>query len=263
MRPVQEIADELYALPPQAFTATRDGYIAEAKLAGERDTAAALAAMKRPTVSAWLVNLVALHHPDAIAQLIDLGATIRHAQGSVTPTQLRDLSAQRRKEIDKVLALAQSLASGTEAAPGKQHVTEAESTLAAAMADDEAARLVRSGRVVKGLSYSGFGAAAAGLVRPSRASSASAAAAGSTAVDDEFRRSAASARVGDAQRVLDDAIAAEREATDTVDQIVSGIAELRERLEPAQREARAARQSRLAAERELASAERRLRSIEK
>ena len=267
MRPVQEIGDELYALPPQTFTATRDGYVAEAKKSGDRAAAAQLAAMKRPSVAAWLVNLVALRRPDSIGQLIDLGETIREAQGSVSPTQLRDLSAQRRKQIDAITALAQSLAASLgESAPSKQHLGEVESTLTAAMADAEAARLVRAGRVLKALSYSGFGGGAgAGLdgiaAAPAAATGERARAAPPSVVDEESRQAAATARLDEARRVLTEATTAEHDANDRVDRLVAEIASMRERLDTAQHEARAARQSRLAAERDLASAERRLRSL--
>ncbi len=268
MRPVQEIADELFALPPQIFTATRDGYVAQAKNAGDRAAAAQLAAMKRPSVAAWLVNLVALRRPDSIAQLIDLGETIREAQGSVTPTQLRDLSAQRRKQIDAITGLAQSLAASLgESSPSKQHLAEVESTLTAAMADEEAARLVRSGRVLKALSYSGFGAgfgAGSGGFAAAPAAGAAArpgVAAPPSVVDEKSRHAAATARLDEARRVLTDATTAERDANDRADRLVAEIVQMRERLDTAQHEARAARQSRLAAERDLASAERRLRSL--
>ena len=265
MRPVQEIGDELYALPPQTFTATRDGYVAEAKKSGDRAAAAQLAAMKRPSVAAWLVNLVALRRPDSLAQLIELGETIRDAQGSVTPTQLRDLSAQRRKQIDAITTLAQSLAASLgESAPSKQHLAEVESTLTAAMADEEAARPVRAGRVLKALSYSGFGAgsgAGSAVGLPAAAGTRPGAAAPPSVVDEESRHAAATARLDEARRVLTDATTAERDANDRADRLVAEIAHLRERLDTAQHEARAARQSRLAAERDLASAERRLRSL--
>jgi hypothetical protein len=59
-----EIADELYAQPPNAFTAARDEAVARARAAGDRATATQLAALKRPTVGAWLVNVVAWQPAD-------------------------------------------------------------------------------------------------------------------------------------------------------------------------------------------------------
>jgi hypothetical protein len=157
-RTTQDVGDELYALPPQAFTAARDTQVAQARIDGDKALASAVAAFKRPTVAAWLVNLVALSNPDALTALIELGDSIRQAQGNVTPVQLRDLSAARRKELDAILRRARSLATHLgEPEPSKAQLIEVESTFAAAMADEDSARLVRAGRLLKSLSYSGFG----------------------------------------------------------------------------------------------------------
>ena len=293
-RTAQDIGDELYALAPQAFTAARDGYIAEAKEAGNRALAADLAALKRPSVAAGLVNLVALRQPDSVERLIQLGQTIREAQGNVTPQQLRDLSARRRKELDDVVSLAQSLAAERgDAAPTRAALTEVESTFAAAMADDGSARVVRDGRAIKALSYSGFGEAAGDAAvfgtaapatkarpatqavtgrptsqpsghddHPSRADAKAAArreaeeAAARAEAEQAQRREAARERVDAAREVLSLTTAAHTDSESEVQRLSDAIAELRNQLDVAQRDARAARQARLAAERDLASAER-------
>jgi hypothetical protein len=51
-----ELADELYALPPEQFTAAPNTRAKEAKAAGEKETAARIAALRKPTVLAWLAN---------------------------------------------------------------------------------------------------------------------------------------------------------------------------------------------------------------
>jgi len=291
MRTVLEIGNELFQLPPQAFVTARDGYVAEARNAGERATAAELAALRRPSPSAWLVNLLALRRPDAVAQVITLGDTIRAAQGGATPTQIRDLSAQRRREISALLAEATALAvEAGEPAPSKQHLAEVESTLSAAMADEESARLVSSGRVLKTLTYSGFGQlassgdrgggsgvtvgpsrSAAGRGRtaagPGRAAAEAAAGSGGTTepaatttaeADREARHAAAQARLDETQAALTDASRAEQVAAERVRQLTAELVELQDRLDAAQRDARTTRQARVAAERDVASAMRRL-----
>jgi hypothetical protein len=258
-RTAEQLGDELYALPPQRFTAARDAAVAEAKSSGDRDLAAALAAMKRPTLAAWLVNLVALKQPSAVQGLTELGQTIREAQGSVTPTQLRDLSAQRRRELDAIVATARTLAMDSgEAEPGRAHLAEVESTFAAAMADDDSARLVRAGRVLKSLSYAGFGGSV-GTVAPRSGPAASARAAEAPSeAEAAKRRAVAEQSVAEARRILADATTAETTAERTVEDLAAQIADLREQLDAANREARATRQARIAAERDLAAAQRRL-----
>ncbi len=280
-RTAQDIGDELYALSPAEFTAARDGYVAEARNAGNRALATELAAMKRPTVSAGLANLVALLRPESVSVVLELGETIRAAQGRVNPTQLRDLSAQRRKELDGVVALAETLAAQRgDAPPSRAALTEVESTFAAAMADDGAARLVKSGRVLKALSYSGFGqstddtggfAAAAAAVTTTGAATTAAPTRGHKPDAEAQRQAAEQAeaqraqlraeavkRVTEARRNLADVTSAEADAESWGQRLADQIAELKQQLDVAQRDARTARQARIAAERDLASAQRRL-----
>ena len=56
---IANVAAELYALPPGRFRAARDERAAQAKAAGERDLAAQIRKLARPTVSAWLANQLA------------------------------------------------------------------------------------------------------------------------------------------------------------------------------------------------------------
>ena len=281
MATVREIGDRLYALPPAAFTAARDEAVGEARQAGDRDAATEVAALKRPTQAAWLVNLLALARPDIVTELIELGDAIRSAQGTVPPTQLRDLSARRRRALDAALAASQDLARGAGApAPTRAMLDEVEGTLAAAMADEAAAGTVRSGRVLKPLRYSGFGdglvASTTAVPRTSGAARSSSARASSPSAPvhtgapqpsaEELealaaaRRQEALARVAEAERAVDDTTAAERAATAEVDSLTADLAALRERLDHAQAQARAARQKRIAAERDYESAQRRARA---
>ena len=168
MSTASDVANTLYALPPQEFTAARDVQVALARNAGDATLAAALSALKRPSVAAWLVNLVALRQPAAIESLVRLGQTIRDAQGTVSAAQLRELSGQRRTELDAAVSQVRSLATAAGGAnPTAAQLAEAQSTLAAAMADPDAAEQVRAARLLKPLTYSGFGAGGTGTVRAS------------------------------------------------------------------------------------------------
>lgn len=278
-----QIGDELYTLPPSAFTGARDSEVAQARQAGDKATAAELAALKRPTQAGWLVNLLALRRPDVVADLIELGGTIRAAQGSVPPAQLRDLSAQRRKALDAALAESAALARAAgQPAPNPAQLDEVEATLAAAMADDDAAAQVRAGRVLKSLRYSGFGDAfgfGATATGPSRPASVSAGTGtkktsgtgtkkaapkpdeeAAQRAEAEARRAAAEQRLAEAEQTLDSATATERTANAEVERLTDELAALREALEQAQLAARHARQTRQAAERDVESAHRRLRA---
>jgi hypothetical protein len=271
MRSVDEIAGELYALPPAGFTAARDAAIASARESGDRAAAKALAALKRPTQAAHLVNLLALRRPDVLSDLLTLGERIRDAQGTVTAAELRELSGQRRSALNAALRVCRSLAveAGSEE-PTAQQLGEAEATLTAAMADDSAAGEVRAGRVTKALSYAGFGAGfgtAAPVRAPTRPAAATprtpevrpqeaAPATTDTAERDRQRERAAWERLAKAQAELGVAQEKERGANEELDRIADEITRLRTALEDATQRARAARAARQAAERALALARR-------
>jgi hypothetical protein len=314
-----EIADELYAQPPSAFTGARDEAVALARNAGDRPLATQLASLKRPTVGAWLVNAVALRQPEVLNQLFEAADAIRGAKGAA---ELRELSQRRRKGIDAVLAAATAEAARAGSpAPTRQQLAEAESTLTAAMADPETAEVVRAGRVLRALSYGGFGglggldvgttaqiteaaktgqttvtgrsAVTGGTATTSqpattghRSRTDRATPAGQTAksagrgagraeltetaranaeAEAQARLAEVHARVAQAQTrvetaagVLADAVDAETEALRRQQELSDEIEAMRGRLDEADRKARVARQARLTAERDLASAKRRL-----
>ena len=153
---LQEIADELYGLPPEEFTATRDARAAEARKAGDRDLATAVRQLKRPSRSAWLANLLARRAGDQLAGLLDLGDALREAQGNLAGDALRRLSSQRHQVIYGLAQEGRRLAADAGAPVGDAVERELESTLEAALADPAAAAAVRSGRLVKHLEPRGF-----------------------------------------------------------------------------------------------------------
>jgi hypothetical protein len=148
---LDDVADRLYALAPEDFTAARD---AEARRAGSRQLRAQVMALRRPTVSAWVVDRLAREQPDLFRQLLDLGPAMAVAQREGQGQALRALGHQRRELVAAVTATAVDLA-GRDLTP--QVRTEVEQTLEAALADPAAADAVRSGRLVRPLSYAGFG----------------------------------------------------------------------------------------------------------
>ncbi|MFC7246549.1 hypothetical protein ACFQO7_29065 [Catellatospora aurea] len=159
----EETVRELYTALPEEFTAARDAAAAAAKAAGHSAQATAIKRLRRPTVAAWLVNLLAHRAPERIAELTALSAALRDAQRQLRGADLRALTVQRRELLSALAEQAVDL--GVRAQPGltpaKLPQAEVEQTLAAALADDEIAAQVRAGTVVKAVSYTGFGAASA------------------------------------------------------------------------------------------------------
>ena len=155
---LDEVAAELYALPPEEFTAARGEAVAAARKSGDRELAGRIGGLRRPTVGAWLVNLLAHQRPDLIGELLALGEQMRAAQRNLRGDELRELSTQRRAMVSALARESRALA--VAAGPGVRAVLplgEVENTLTAALADPEVAEEVRLGRLVKPVEYAGFG----------------------------------------------------------------------------------------------------------
>ena len=150
-------AEELYALSPGDFTAARDERAAEARAAGDRDLAQAIGGLRRPVVSAWLVNQLAREARDQVAELVALGESLRQAQQDLAGERVRELSAQRRTLVAGLVAEAKRIAARDGRPAGLQVEREVDATLQAALADSGAAAAVQAGCLASPLSYAGLG----------------------------------------------------------------------------------------------------------
>jgi hypothetical protein len=154
---IAEAADELYALTPAEFTAARDERARQVRAAGQRDEAAAIKKLARPTASAWLVNQLARTAPEPMTRLYELGAELMEAQRTLAGDRLRELSVQRRQVINDLLPAASDLADRADQPASQAVLGEVRATLEAALADADARTAVRSGRLTKALAYAGLG----------------------------------------------------------------------------------------------------------
>jgi hypothetical protein len=154
-----DLVERLYAAPPEGFVAARAEAVAAVRAAGDEAGARQIAKLRKPTVAAWLVNLLAIRRPELVADLAELAAALRTAQRELRGPQLRELSAQRRGTVSALVAEARALATAADPrlAAGKLPLAEVEATLQAALAEVEVAEQVRSGRLVRAASYAGFG----------------------------------------------------------------------------------------------------------
>ena len=147
-------ADELYQLPPEEFLAARERAAKSAKGQGDAAGAKALAALRKPSMSAWLVNRLAAEQGELLDQLLALGPALAEAQVRGRAADLRALGAQRRQLVEAVTETAASAAGRAITAGVREEVA---ATLEAALADTASAEAVRSRRLVRALSYAGFG----------------------------------------------------------------------------------------------------------
>ena len=154
------VADELYGLALPEFTPTRDARAKELK-AADAGLAARVKALRKPSMAAWVVNLLVRHESEQVAQVLQVGAALREAQASLAGEELRALTRQRRQLTAAVTTRARALAAehGQKVTPAVSDQVEA--TLTAAMVDEDCAAAVRSGMLVAALATTGVGAAGA------------------------------------------------------------------------------------------------------
>jgi hypothetical protein len=145
------VADELYAATPEEFTALRDDYAKAARDRGDRDAARQISALRKPTISAWLINQLVRSHPDDIEALLELGAGLREAQASLQGDELRALSQQRRQVINGLVRQALQLAVTQGRPINEQASRDLAQTLEAALSDDDAAEQLRTARLTAAL----------------------------------------------------------------------------------------------------------------
>ena len=289
-----ELIRRLYEAPPENFVAGRAQAIADARRAGDKDAAKRLAALRKPTVAAWLVNLLALRRPDLIEDLVELATALRQAQRSLKGDELRELSTQRRQVVSALVRAAQQLAVEDDPAlkGAKLPMAEVEATLTAALAEPQIAEQVRTGRLVKAATYAGFGEVPRPRLRLVTADSSEEPAEEEeepeeeprrvSAIDERRRRAEEKARAERAEKrrelkrqltaarsadakartALERAEEAERNASHAVDELEEQIAELERQRIVAQAEVSRRKLARRSAERDASAARRQVGDVE-
>jgi hypothetical protein len=145
--------DELFAAKPEDFTALRTKLAAAAKGRGDAETAKRIAAVRKPTTAAWVVNRLVVGDTTVRERVDDLRERLRAAHAEMDGERIRGLSTEQRRLVDELAKAGFSEASM--ANPPAALRDDVVGTLQAAVADpDVAARL---GRLAKAERWSGFG----------------------------------------------------------------------------------------------------------
>jgi hypothetical protein len=197
-----EVVDELYGLPPAGFIAARDERARQAKNAGQREDAAAIRKLARPTTSAWLVNQLSRDAAEQLGRLFEVGMALQEAQRTLAGDRLRELSGQRRQVVSDLLPVAAGIAGEAGQVASGAVLEEVRATLEAALADQDAREAVRSGRLTKALAYAGLGeidlTAALAQVPPARAGAATSGRSGKAGGADRAGKAGGADRAGKA-----------------------------------------------------------------
>jgi hypothetical protein len=160
-----DAVDPLFAGPPEAFVAARNALAKELRAAGEREVAAEVAALRRPTATAHALNQVARSRPDVLAEALEARAALRAATqdaGRGEGGELREATTADRAATRALVAAAREVL-GREDAGLAQRIT---GTLLAAVLDDEVGAALRAGRLTAEQDASALAFATDGDVAP-------------------------------------------------------------------------------------------------
>jgi hypothetical protein len=216
-----EAVAELYSSDPDEFVERRGALVARAREAGQAPAAKQIAALRKPTRSAWVVNRLVRADPAVTAELGELGDELRVAQDSLDGAAIRELS-QRRRELIESLARRAFTVVGVSAPP-------------AALRDE----------VTATLGAGGGGPARAPRSKTAQPARPAAPSAEEVRAERERRHRAAVAEAeqaaSEASRAADAATAAEHELEATVQRLEEELADARQALAGARVQARRAR----------------------
>ncbi|MER5837332.1 hypothetical protein ABT116_42870 [Streptomyces sp. NPDC002130] len=264
------VADELYALRPEEFTAARASAMATARTAGDRELAERIRTLRKPSLAAWVSNLLVRSSPGEVEPLLRLGEGLRQAHQDLDGAQLRELSRRQHALVRALSLQARQLAKEAGHPIGESVQREVENTLHAVLADPEAARAWAGGRLAKPLSAAVGFPAVAEDARPQRPASAPAptpSRPGGKESEQQRRRldrarkdaEAAERALRELQGEAEAAGQAAAEAKEQVDDLQQRVEELTGELERARNEHQQARFAERAARERARTADRRAR----
>jgi hypothetical protein len=157
--------DELYGLAPEEFVSARNTLASEVRKQGDRESADRIKSLAKPAVGAWILNQLARERPDLVEGVLEAGRRLRKEQEKAVrgsdATDLQGATSEHRASVRNLVDAAERLldSSGRPAAAGTlQKVAE---TLAATANDQQAAELLKAGRLTQPLRPEGFGFGAA------------------------------------------------------------------------------------------------------
>ncbi|HQY34851.1 MAG TPA: hypothetical protein PLS68_12865 [Actinotalea sp.] len=153
---IADVAHQLYGLPPEEFTAARNACAKAAKDGGDRELAASVTALRKPTAGAWLLNQLVRRHRGEVDGVLELGVRLRAAQGTLGAADLRALDEQRRQLTRAVARQAVAIAVAAGRKVSAQVTADVEETLRSAMVDPEAGAALATGLLTDTFSSNGL-----------------------------------------------------------------------------------------------------------
>jgi hypothetical protein len=155
----REIRD-LYRLPLGEFTAARNALAARLKKAGDRDEAASVAALAKPSPAAWAITQLLAREPDRLSELLAAGKEARAAQRQAMAGRgaeaFRAALERARALVDELRGAAEEILQELGRAPSAAVVERLTADLQALAFLSGAAETIRRGYLAQDLEAPGF-----------------------------------------------------------------------------------------------------------
>jgi hypothetical protein len=149
--------DDLYAAPLDQFVKVRNEIAGRLKKDGDEAAAARVAALKKPSVSAWTVNRLARSGSLDLQRLIKAGEALELAQRRAMSGEDSSGFEEARRDEAAAISLLRSAAKEVLRAASPAVLDRIVSTLRAGVATPEGRTLLKQGRLTDDLEPTGFG----------------------------------------------------------------------------------------------------------
>jgi hypothetical protein len=158
----EDQVDALYGLPLDEFTPRRDLLAKELRAARERDAAAWVKGLRKPTAAAWLVNQLARTQRAEARRVLDSAEELRSAQERILGGQggaheLTALAEQHADALHGLMSKAPGLLDRDGRTPSGATLERAGETVRAIPLDDEARLGFAAGRLTREHRAAGLG----------------------------------------------------------------------------------------------------------
>ena len=149
--------DDLYAAPLDQFVKVRNEIAGRLKKEGDEAAAARVAALKKPSVSAWTVNQLARSGSLDLQRLIKAGEALEMAQSRAMSGEDSSGFEEARRDEAAAISLLRNAAKEVLRAASPAVLDRIVSTLRAGVATPEGRTLLKRGRLTEDLEPTGFG----------------------------------------------------------------------------------------------------------
>ena len=152
----------LYGLPLERFVAERAALQKELRASGDRERAAQVSKLRKPSVAAWAVNQLVRTQRRAVAELFDAGHQLQRAQSELLEGRgdghsLREAAERERVALERLSDVARGLLTAQGHGLSAAMLERVRDTLHAAALDEEARAQVADGCLEHDLRHVGIG----------------------------------------------------------------------------------------------------------